>query len=148
MKSSVRAVVLIMVSLSVAALGQWTEKPRTGSPEQMLPDRTNVAGMSGMTPELQAGLIDAQRNAAERRAVVHAEVWGLNLAEPQSQSQPKRNDGFLRYVLDRNEPVNTAGKEYTFPNLSPGYHTITVQLIAADDQPIGAKLVMTVHVPK
>jgi hypothetical protein len=140
---------LSIIFLAVTgAFAQWRENPKTGSPQNRLADRTNMAGMVGLMPELKADLVDVHRNAEQKKIVVQADVWGVNLATPQKLTEANNDEAFLGYVLDRNPPIKTDQKEYTFTNVAPGRHTITVQLIAANGQPIGEKTILGVHIPK
>jgi hypothetical protein len=142
---------LVLVSLlflSLIASAQWVERPHTGTSQTYLADRTNMAGMVGMGPQLEVFLVDADKNAVDKRAVVRIDVWGVDLVEPQSNQEPKLTQAYVTYQLDSGEVVRTAAEEHTFENLTPGYHHVYVQLASLDNQPFGARLTLTVHVPK
>jgi hypothetical protein len=138
----------IVCFFSLFASAQWMERPNTGSPQKYLPDRTNMAGMSGMGPELKVSLVNTHKNASARKAVVRIEVWGVDLVEPQRNQEPKSTLAYVTYQLDSGEVVKTAQKEQMFGNIPPGYHHIYVQLASLDGQPVGARMTLTVHIPK
>lgn len=146
-----RSIVLCFVAFllsSAVASAQWIERPHTGSSQNLLPDRTNMTGMSGMGPQLEVQLVDADKNASEKKAVVRTEVWGVDLVEPQGNEEPNLTKAYMTYQLDGGEVVKTSEEEHTFENLAPGYHHIYVQLASLDGHPKGARLTLTVHVPK
>ncbi len=101
-----------------------------------------------MGPELEVSLVDADRNAENKRAVVRIEVWGVELVQPQPNEQPNLTKSYVTYQLDDGEPVKTAEEEHAFENISPGYHHVYVQLAYLSGEPRGARLTVTVHVPK
>ncbi len=137
-----------LVLCSVTLFAQWAQNPTTGSNPEQLSDRTKIAGMTGLDPELKAGFVDKGSNAKEHKAVVRADVWGVDLVSSQSGTEAASTGAFLSYVLDHNPPIRTDQKEYTFDNLAPGQHTITVRLLSADGQTIGSNVVMGIHIPK
>jgi hypothetical protein len=139
---------LLTFVFSGFAVAQWNENPATGSPQNRVEDRTNLSGMVGLRPELNAELIHPKQNAAKKQAVVRSDVWGVNLAPPKNESVPTADRAFLAYSIDDEPPIETDRKEYTFENLSPGRHTIHVQLMAARGQPIGDKVTLNVRIPK
>lgn len=137
-----------VLALSSLAPAQWRQLPETGSPNRHLPNRTVLSGMSGMGPQLKVSLVDADTNAENKRAVVRIEVWGVELVEPHANEQPNLSKSFVTYQLDDGEVVKTTGEEHTFENISPGYHHVYVQLAFLSGEPRGARLTLTVHVPK
>lgn len=147
MKIRCYLLVVGIMALSISASGQWIEKPSTGSPQRYFPDRTNVAGMVGLEPKLGAVLIDITQNAKQRKIVVQADVWGANLIAPEN-AEPRNDQAFLSFVLDDNPPAKTDQKEYTFRDVQPGQHTVTVRLLSADGQQVGSNVVLGVHIPK
>jgi len=150
MKSARNMLVLsLVVSFSAMFLfAQWRQRPRTGSPQNLLEDRTNMWGMSGLLPALQAGFVDKAKNAQQKQAVIHVKVWGVHLVAPGSSNEVNNDKASLAYVLDHSPEYRTDQTEYTFRNLSPGHHTITVQLMALNNQPIGAKMILGLEIPK
>jgi hypothetical protein len=143
---SLFAAITLFAGLTASA--QWRERPTTGSPQRTLPDRTNFAGMSGMGPQLEVGLKEHDQNAKDKRAVVEVEVWGVGLIEPDANREPNLTEAYLTYRMDDQPVIKTAEKEHTFSNLSPGYHTISVQLASSSGQPVGARMELSVKIPK
>ncbi len=146
MRSATTILACILIATTVFA--QWVENPQTGSPQQQLPDQTKMAGMTGLAPELKAGIVDEGKNAKQRKAVVRADVWGVNMVSPGDSGEPKGNNAYLSFVLDNNPPVRTDQKEYTFSNVSRGRHTITVRLLSTDGQEIGSNVVLGFRIPQ
>ncbi len=136
---------LLFAAMSLSA--QWAQNPTTGSSPEQLPDRTKLAGMTGLDPELKADFVDKSQNAKEHKVVVRADVWGVDLVPPEANSQ-QNGTALLSFVLDHNPPVKTNQQEYTFDNVSPGQHTVTVRLLSPDGQEIGSNVVLGVHIPK
>lgn len=142
---AILASILIVSAVSTSA--QWAQNPHTGSSLQIVADRTNYAGMSGLAPELEVEVKDAHENAHNKQVVVEARVWGIDLVEPGSSQQPSLTRGYLLYRVDEQPVIKSAEKEMTFRNLSPGRHTVTVQLSSPDNYPVGTSKVMTVRIP-
>jgi hypothetical protein len=131
-----------------AARAQWRQPPTTGSLQEMLADRTNYAGMSGLSPQLEASLVNRGDNAKNKQAQVEVEVWGVDLIEPDSNREPKLTEAYLTYRLDNQPIIKTADKEQTFRNLTPGRHQIAVQLALSDGQPLGSAKVLDLRIPR
>ncbi len=136
---------IVFTTLSVSA--QWAQDPTTGSSQQQLTDRTKLAGMTGLDPELKADFVQKSNNAKEHKAVVRADVWGVNLVPPDSNAS-QNGTALLSFALDHNAPAKTNQQEYTFENLSPGQHTITVRLLSPEGQEIGSNVVLGIHISK
>jgi hypothetical protein len=132
---------------SPLAYSQWKEPPSTGSPEYRLPDRTYIAGQSGMAPTLTATLQAPENNAAHHTVVVRAQTDGVELQYPQAKDEPLLGCGHIEYQLDGSMPENTAARLWTFSRISPGDHTITVRLVGADNQELVKPTRLRVHVP-
>lgn len=141
-------VAAMVVVWAVVGPAQWIERPQTGSSQAQLADLTKMSGMTGLGPALEAELERESENAKEKKAVIRAAVWGVNLVDPNSVKEPSNTQAFLAYTVDRNAPVVTAEKEYTFANLTPGEHIITVRLMAAQNLTIGVPKMVKVEIPK
>lgn len=147
MKISMLAVPLsIFVVFSLLSSAQWKQQPTTGSTPMRLPDRTMYTGMSGIGPQLDAELVDKDKNAKEKRAVVKVDVWGMDLVAPHPGAEPKRSEAYLIYQLDQQTQIMTAEKEHTFDNLSAGEHKIRVQLAHANGHPAGAPVILSLKI--
>ncbi len=146
--NSICKLVLVAVVLFTAMCvsAQWAQYPTTGSSPQQLPDRTKLAGMTGLDPELKAGFVQKSGNAKEHKVVVRADVWGVDVIPPDS-NMPQNGTAFLSFALDNDAPVKTSQQEHTFENLSAGQHTVTVRLLSQDGQEIGSNVVLGVRVP-
>jgi hypothetical protein len=142
------AVMVLVVSMGIVVSAQWKENPKTGSPQQRLEDRTNMAGMTGMVPMLKASFVHRSKNFPQRQAVVQAEVWGVNLVPPGSSNEPSLGKAYLAYVLDHYPVHKTDQKTYTFSDIPLGRHTISVQLMALNNQPIGERRILGFVIPK
>lgn len=136
-----------IVFTSIGLSAQWAENPTTGSSPEQLTDRTNLAGMTGLSPELKAGFVQKSENAKQHKIAVRAEVWGVHLVPPDANAR-QNGTASLSFVLDHNAPVKTDQKEYTFDNVSPGQHTVTVRLLSPEGQEIGSNIVLGIHIPK
>ena len=148
-RSIITLSVLLLFGLS--AFAQWTwndKKPRTGSPQGTLVDRTNMAGMSGMEPSLEVALLNKDQNADQKKAAVKVETWGVNMIPPDSNRPPRLTEAYILYRMDDQPVVRSDKKEHTFTDLKPGWHSITVQLAASNGEPIWARMILNVHIPK
>ena len=128
--------------------GQWKQLPATGSPPERLPDRTTLAGQSGLGPLLTAKLIDKEENAKQRRAVIEVQTDGVQLVDPNVVGrEPKLDQVHVQYRLDDNPAQNSASKSWTFENIPPGEHEIHVRLAANDNHPVGMSTTLKVKIP-
>ena len=126
---------------------QWKQQPSTGSPENRLPDRTTLAGQSGLGPLLTARLMHKEENAKHRRAVVEVQIDGVQLVEPSAKRTPKLDEGHIQYILDGGPVQISTVTTWSFENLSTGRHRIDVKLASNDDRPIGNGTTLKVDVP-
>ncbi len=130
------------------AQAQWTEPPATGSPTNHLPDRTNLAGQTGLGPLLIARLLEKQANAKQHRAVVAVQVDGVRLVDPETgHRQPKLDEAHIQYQVDRQPPQHTTDRQWTVNGLSSGEHHIRVQLAASDGRQVGRSTTLKVEIP-
>jgi len=80
----------IALFLPLVTFAQWRQLPTTGSPERRLPDRTTLAGQSGLGTTLTAKLVDEQANARNHKAVVEVQTDGVKIVDPAtSKHDPK-----------------------------------------------------------
>jgi hypothetical protein len=144
-----RAVVSVLIFLTLitlSAVAQWREPPMTGSAQELLPDRTNIEGMSGMGPEITAGLVDREQNAKQHRAVVKVSSWGTAIANS-GQMHGNLDANTIVYQLDDQNPV-ADGSEMVFENLAPGKHTVTVMMADSEGHQEGDKSELKFEIPK
>jgi len=139
--------VAVALCLPPATMAQWIDLPRTGSQPATLPDRTVLAGQSGLAPQMTAELVHAKANARHRSAVVAVKTEGVHLTTPaSSQDIPWLDEAHLSYQLDNLPPLFTTNLSMEFHNLAPGVHQILVALVGNDDRPIGAPQTLKLHV--
>jgi len=141
-------IVLSLAALALPANCQWKELPTTGSPEERLPDRTTLAGQSGLGPLLRASLVNEHSNAKNHIAEVEVQTDGVKLVEPSAPNRKTRLDeAHIQYRLDDGAVQNTASTRLRFDHLSSGTHFIRVALADADNHPIGKQATLKVEIP-
>lgn len=134
--------------LTPAARAQWTELPRTGSLPSTVPDRTVLAGQSGLAPLLTAKLVHPKANAKNHAAAIAVKTEGVHLTAPAASSGvPWLDEAHLCFQLDGGEPVYTTNLVTEFHNLASGEHQILVALVGNDNRLIGESKALKVHVP-
>ncbi len=108
--------------------------PSTGAPEEHLPDRTTLAGMVAQPPDLYAKVHPDER---AKSATVEVLPVGIELVSPPASPQrPNEHQGYLAYKLDNAAPVTSADTKWTFGDVAPGHHIITVELYGLDGRPM------------
>lgn len=128
--------------------GQWKQPPATGSPSNRLPDRTTLAGQSGMGALLMVKLVDPRANAQNHKAVVEVQTDGLKIVDPAAANyEPKLDEGHIQYRLDNGQIQNTTSKTWTFGHLSRGEHVIRVALASNDGHQLGSEKTLKIKVP-
>ncbi len=149
MRSALFALVLLgLGGLVCPAHAQWKQLPTTGSPENTLPDRTIVAGQSGLGPLLTARLVDEKSNAKKHRAVIETQVDGVRLVDPASVNyEPKLNQAHIEYRVDDGNVQQSASSTQTLENLTPGKHSIHVILVSNDNHRMGWPTTLLVDIP-
>jgi len=127
---------------------QWKELPATGSPTERLPDRTTLAGQSGLGPLLMVKLVDEAANAKQHKAVIEVQTDGVQLVDPEAvHHQPKIDQAHIQYQLDGGAVQNSTLRTWTFQHLSPGEHHIIVRLATSDNHAIGQAKRLRIRVP-
>jgi hypothetical protein len=149
MKSALISLAMLVLALLPArGWAQWREPPATGSPANELPDRTTLAGQSGLGPMLNAELIDKDQNAKRHRAVIKAQTDGVQLVDPVSAHHQRRLDeAHLEYQLDGGRVCESTSKTWTFERLTSGEHHIKVTLASSDNHQMGKGKLLKVHIP-
>jgi len=130
-----------------ALVCQWKEPPATGSPENTLPDRTTLAGQSGLGPMISAILVGPAANAKMHKAVVEVQTDGVRVVDPATHKQPKLDEAHIAYQLDEHARIDSTSLAWTFTDLRSGDHRIRVSLISNDNHPMGKEHLLKVHVP-
>lgn len=110
-------------------------------------DRTNLAHVAGVGAGLEIKLLDENRYARDKRVVVRADVTGVELVQPNSQTEMAQYRGFLQYRLDGSAPVETTQLQHEFGNLSSGEHTVEVALVTSSRAKITEPKKMIVKIP-
>ncbi len=140
--------VLILCLLGVAH-AQWAESPQTGSQPELLPDRTIMAGQSGIAPTISAELADKHQNEKAHKAVVKVQTDSIAIIDAAAANHaPKLDQGHIQYQLDDGAVFNSTSKVWTFTHLSPGEHRVLVSLAGNDNRPRGLPVTLKLHVPK
>ena len=138
----------ISVLLAAApASAQWANPPKTGSQPEELPDRTVLAGQSGMGPLMTAELVHPHDNAKKKMAVVQVHTDGVRLVTPGSKAESKDDEAHLQYRLDHQQAIDTTQTNMRFTGLSQGDHIIQVALAGNDNKPMGHQTTLKVHIP-
>ena len=141
-------VVWLMFAASVTSSAQWKEPPATGSPSNELPDRTIMAGQSGMGPLLIAVLVNPKDNAKNHKAVIEVQTDGFTVVDPATvKGEPKSGEGHIQYRIDNGAIENTISKTWTFEHLASGEHLIRVALVSSDNHQIGETRSLRIKVP-
>lgn len=149
MKNILPAIVAIgILCVAPVAQCQWKQPPSTGSPENHLPDRTKLAGQSGIGPLLTARLLDKEHNARKHRAVIEVRTDGVKLVDAASvQGEAKLDEAHIQYSLDNGPTQSTTSRTLIFENLSRGGHLIHVNLASDDNRKVGKGTTLKVEVP-
>lgn len=146
--SLVSSVLLTLILSPVLGWSQWREPPATGAPANELPDRTTLAGQSGLGALLIADLANKEQNAKEHRAVIQVQTDGVKIVDPASvHYEPRLDEAHIRYQLDNGPANDSTSKTWIFDNLSPGEHRIKVTLESSDNQRMGKGKLLKVHIP-
>ncbi len=120
----------------------------TGSQPNQLPDRTVLAGQSGLGPNLTAQLVSEHANARQHKAVIKAQVDGVELVDPGSTNRvPKLDQAHIECRLDERPAVHTASTTIQFDNVPRGDHEIHVALVGNDGKPMGEETTLKLRVP-
>jgi hypothetical protein len=136
------------MALCATGSSQWREPPATGSPANELPDRTTLAGQTGLGPLLIADLVDKSDNAAHHKIVVKVQTDGVKIVDPTAANhEPRLDEAHIQYQLDGNTPYDSTSKTWTFDNVPSGEHRIKVRLASSDNQQMGKGKLLKVHIP-
>ncbi len=134
---------------AVVAHAQWAEPPQTGSQPELLPDRTIMAGQSGIAPTISAELVDKHQNEKAHKAVVKVETDSISMMDPAAAHYaPKLDQAHLQYQLDGGDIFNSTSKVWTFTHLPAGKHRVLVSLVGNDNRPHGLPITLKLDVPK
>lgn len=118
----------------------------TGSSPMRVTDRTTLGGMVGLPANIAVTVHPDRR---KHRAEVKVVPLGVQFVDPSSQpGTPDSYQGYVQYRLDNGAPVSTSASQWTFANLPPGHHTITVALLGADGKPMVGEKVFQFNMPK
>jgi uncharacterized protein DUF6130 len=103
----------------------------------------------GATPTLVATLVDPAKKSREKAAVVMVKAMGVELADAKSVNAKPLIDqkDRVKYQVDDLPSVITPLSKLSFHELTPGRHTITVQLVDRDQKLIGQAQRLDVEIP-
>ncbi len=135
--------VILAACLPLAA--QWPP-PRTGSTPETLTDRTVLAGQVATSTDFGVRLVNPDKLAKQKSAVVEASIEGLELVNP--GGAPNEYQGHIAYKLDNGTERTTTSRRFELQNLPPGRHVITVYLAGNDNHELSPEHHLVVHVPK
>jgi hypothetical protein len=115
----------------------------------MLPDRTDIAGQSGLGALITAQLVDEHANTRQHRAVVQVQTDGVQIIDAASANYaPRLNQAHIQYQLDGGAPADTTSRSIELAGLSPGEHQLRIALVGNDNKPIGHQTILKVHIPR
>lgn len=116
MKSRIATIVVALMLLSGCIYGaQTTPAPSSPGPTQALPSSLKIVSPKN-GEKISTSFVDVQ----------------LNLANPGASAETPT----FQYTLDGRDPVQSTDLSHTFTGLTPGAHTLTVELVDANGTPI------------
>jgi hypothetical protein len=99
-------------------------------------------------PQMNANLVEPEKNAAKGTATVVVDVSGVALTDPaMAKEVPMAGQAHLHYQVDDGPVVATPTPKLSFHGLKPGDHVVVVTLAANDHSPLGPKATLNVRVP-
>ncbi|MBI1853123.1 MAG: hypothetical protein HYR85_22530 [Planctomycetes bacterium] len=123
------------------------EKAMESSNEPMTPPKSEAQSSDGV-PSIIVSMIDQSKNARAHAASVVVKASGVDLVDPDSvDEKAKVGEGHIHYQVDDGPIVATPVAKLSFHELTPGRHTINVQLVANDHTPLTAAQTLSVEVP-
>ncbi len=141
------AVLLAILAACVPASAQWTEKPRTGSAPEERPDRTVLQGQTGTSTNFGVRLVKTEEFAKQHKALVEAQVYGLELVSPGQNQAPNEYQGHIVYRVDNGPEQTAANERFEIAGLSLGNHTIAVHLADNEGHAISPEHRLLVRIP-
>jgi hypothetical protein len=98
--------------------------------------------------EMQASLVDAEKNAAKGNAEVRVDVKGAELIDP-ALAKPGATpvQAHLHYRVDDGPVIATPVQKLSFHELSSGRHRIEVVLADPEHKPLGPSETLEVTIP-
>jgi hypothetical protein len=98
-------------------------------------------------PQLKAHLVDKEKNAARRIAVVEVDVRNVTLTDPIAYRDSGSGMGHLQYRVDNGPYILPMANHPAFEGLAPGKHTIEVSVADGAFRPMGAQIALEVVIP-
>jgi len=98
-------------------------------------------------PQLKAQLVDKEKNAARRIAVVEVDVKNITLTDPTTYRGGGSGLGHLQYRMDNGPYILPMSNRLVFEGLTPGNHSIEVSLANDSFAPLGAKAKLDLAIP-
>ncbi len=142
------ALILIFLAACLPLEAQWRQDPTTGSSTYKVQDRTTLQGQVATTTDFGVRLVEPEKSARQRKAVLEVFVDGLELVDPRTAKAPVAYQGHVVYKLDGGPEQRTASRRSVLDNLSPGDHTITVYLASNDGHAISPLHELKLRIPK
>ena len=101
----------------------------------------------GKGPQLKAHLVDKEKNAARRIAVVEVDVRNVTLTDPIAYRDRGAGMGHLQYRSDGVPYILPMANQLVFEGLTPGKHTIEVSVADGAFRPMGAQVALELWIP-
>ncbi len=98
-------------------------------------------------PQINARLVDKDKNASRRIAVVEVDVKNVTLTDPISYRDSSSGMGHLQFRVDEGPYIVPMTNRLVFEGLTPGKHTIEVSLADGSFRPMGAKAELEIVIP-
>jgi len=98
-------------------------------------------------PQLKAHLVDKEKNAARRIAVVEVDVRNVTLTDPIAYRDGGSGMGHLQYRADNGPYILPMANHPAFEGLAPGKHTIEVSVADGAFRPMGAQVSLELVIP-
>jgi hypothetical protein len=96
--------------------------------------------------QLKAQLVDKDKNAARRIAIVEVDVKNVALADPTDRGSSS-DMAHLQFRIDGGPYILPMNNKIVFEGLAPGKHTIEVTLADKAFRLLGAKAELEVTIP-
>ncbi len=98
-------------------------------------------------PQLKAHLVDKEKNASRRIAVVDVDVRNVTLTDPIAYRDSGSGMGHLQYRVDNGPYILPMANQLAFEGLTPGKHTIEVSVADGAFRPLGAQVALELVIP-
>lgn len=134
---------------SVGVLAGATLAQAAEPPTQAAQQAQTVGSHAAVPPAFSAVLVAPEQLARQRSVMVQVTAPKMAWVEPaEAAGVAQPGQGHLHYRVDDGPIIDTANPLLTFHALSPGRHTIAVELASNDHRPVGRPIqLLTVTIP-